>query len=213
MNISFEMVHDYYLKLNLTQHTDKIKKIATPLHYKKGDSVILAPDHLYFVEKGALSFGFQGDKRIIGNFVEYMPLGLIERFCPFVAFNYYCASDIKLSQITTQEFDEIFFETSPEQMKELTTILIFMLVFMFDIHVERRHESGYHIIKSMLSRYLYRRKINTEEREGVASFIINRTTLSRSYVFRVLAELKKGGYITIKKGKLLSIDKNLPDDY
>jgi hypothetical protein len=29
----------------------------------------------------------------------------------------------------------------------------------------------------------------------------------------VLADLKEGGYITMKKGKLTSINKTLPEDY
>ncbi|WP_200850421.1 helix-turn-helix domain-containing protein, partial [Klebsiella pneumoniae] len=31
-------------------------------------------------------------------------------------------------------------------------------------------------------------------------FIIKRTNLSRSYVYQVLAALREGGYITVKKG-------------
>ncbi|MCS2160052.1 Crp/Fnr family transcriptional regulator [Enterobacteriaceae bacterium RIT691] len=213
MDISFGKIHDWYLQLNLTLHVDKVNNKSNVCFYKKGEEVKLSPEQIYFVDKGALSFGFKGDERVIGNIVEHMPLGLIERFCPLVELHYHCASDVTISSISHQDFDEIFFETSKEQMKELTTILIYMLVFMFDIHVERRSESGYHIIKSMLTRYLYRRLINADEKEGVASFIIKRTSLSRSYVFRVLAELKKGGYITIKKGKLISIDKTLPGDY
>ena len=65
----------------------------------------------------------------------------------------------------------------------------------------------------MLFRYLYRQNAHKGETEGLALFIIRRTNLSRTHVFRVLAELKAGGYITMERGKLVSIDRPLPEDY
>lgn len=65
----------------------------------------------------------------------------------------------------------------------------------------------------MLSRYLYRARNHTNESEGIAEFIIRRTNLSRTHVFRILAGLKEGGYITVKRGRLTSINKNLPKEY
>ncbi|HFW6380836.1 TPA: helix-turn-helix domain-containing protein [Klebsiella aerogenes] len=37
--------------------------------------------------------------------------------------------------------------------------------------------------------------------------------MSKSYVFTVLQELKKGEYITISRGKLISINKKIPDKF
>jgi CRP-like cAMP-binding protein len=44
------------------------------------------------------------------------------------------------------------------------------------------------------------------------NYILNKTTLSRSGVMRILSGLREGGYITINRGILLSINK-LPDEY
>ena len=55
----------------------------------------------------------------------------------------------------------------------------------------------------MLSRYLYRGEIDGGQHESLSAFIIKRTNLSRSYVYQVLAALREGGYITVKKGKLI----------
>ncbi len=37
--------------------------------------------------------------------------------------------------------------------------------------------------------------------------------LSRAQVFRILSDLKKGEYIMIEKGKLMALNKALPNDY
>lgn len=50
----------------------------------------------------------------------------------------------------------------------------------------------------------YRRQIN------VLSFIQRRTNLSRSRVMSILAELRKGGYITVHRGVLEKITRTLP---
>ena len=53
----------------------------------------------------------------------------------------------------------------------------------------------------------YRKGIN------VVNFIQRRTGLSRSRTMTFLSELRKGGYITIERGKLTSINQKLPAAY
>ncbi|WP_227549855.1 helix-turn-helix domain-containing protein, partial [Klebsiella quasipneumoniae] len=72
---------------------------------------------------------------------------------------------------------------------------------------------SFQTIKSMLSRYLYRAEIDGGQHESLSAFIIKRTNLSRSYVYQVLAALREGGYITVKKGKLISIDRSIPEKF
>ncbi len=53
----------------------------------------------------------------------------------------------------------------------------------------------------------YRRQINA------LSFIQRRTNLSRSRVMSILAELRKGGYITVHRGVLEKITRTLPPTF
>lgn len=213
MKFAFDTIHDYYRSLVLDRHQPEVLACATRLALKANEPLRLEEEAIYFVVEGAVSIAMNEDARIIGTTIEHMPVGLLERFCPLVEFNYVALTPVTVLKISSADFDRIFFNASAENMQELATILVYMLIFMLDVHVERRMDSGYHTIKAMLYRYLYRRSINECESEGIANFIIRRTNLSRSYVFRVLAELKAGEYITVKKGKLLSIDRKLPLDY
>ncbi|WP_140919820.1 helix-turn-helix domain-containing protein [Limnobaculum xujianqingii] len=47
---------------------------------------------------------------------------------------------------------------------------------------------------------------------NIAEFIQERTNLSRSYIMKVLSDLKTGGYITLKKGRLIKLN-HLPAKY
>ncbi|WP_185955870.1 helix-turn-helix domain-containing protein [Limnobaculum zhutongyuii] len=47
---------------------------------------------------------------------------------------------------------------------------------------------------------------------NIAEFIQERTNLSRSYIMKVLSDLKTGGYITLRKGRLIELN-HLPAKY
>lgn len=213
MKFVFETIHEHYRTLELNKHLAEVTACATSFSLKMNESLVLEANTIYFVTEGVLSIAMDEDPRIIGTTIEHMPIGLLEHLCPVVSFNYAALTPVKILKISISDFDRIFFNTSSDYAKELTTILSYMLIVVLDVHVERRADSGYCTIKAMLRRYLYRRTVNTQEKEGIANFIIRRTNLSRSYVFRILAELKEGEYITIKKGKLISINKKLPSNF
>ncbi|MBZ1651302.1 helix-turn-helix domain-containing protein, partial [Klebsiella pneumoniae] len=150
---------------------------------------------------------------LVGIVIAHMPLGLLEHYCPSVALYYQCLGECQLAKITASDFERIFFHSSPGYMQELTTILAYMGIFALDAHYERGSQTSFQTIKSMLSRYLYRGEIDGGQHESLSAFIIKRTNLSRSYVYQVLAALREGGYITVKKGKLISIDRHIPEKF
>ncbi|MEL2239754.1 helix-turn-helix domain-containing protein [Leclercia adecarboxylata] len=213
MQFVFEKIHEHYRTLDLNKHQEDVIACAKTFSFNANEPLIIEPGSIYYVSEGVLSIAMDEDPRIIGTTIEFMPVGLLEWMCPVISFNYMTLTAVTILQISVDDFERIFYDTSKSYMKELTTILSYMLIVALDVHVERRTDSGYHTIKAMLRRYLYRRSVNTKENEGIANFIIRRTNLSRSYVFRVLAELKEGQYITVKKGKLISIDRTLPHDF
>jgi CRP-like cAMP-binding protein len=213
LTISYGKIHAFYKALNINVCTDEVRRFATALELQPRQRITLEPGMTYFVERGLVSMSMQSDSRVIGNTIESMPIGLLEHYCPVVTFDYICLAPTTLLRLPMADFETIFFNGDPQKTRELVTVLSFMVVFMVDIHVERRSDSGYHTIKPMLFRYLYRRTVNEDENEGIANFIIRRTNLSRSYVYRVLSDLREGGYITVKKGKLISVDRRLPEDY
>lgn len=208
MKFVFETIHEHYRTLELNKHLAEVTACAVSFTLKMNESLMPEANTIYFIAEGVLSIAMNEDPRIIGTTIEYMPVGLLEHLCPVVSFNYVALTPAEILKISTSDFERIFFNTSAEYAKELTTILSYMLIVVLDVHVERRTDSGYYTIKAMLRRYLYRRTVNSQENESIANFIIRRTNLSRSYVFRVLAELKEGEYITIKKASLFLLTKN-----
>ncbi|WP_281549774.1 helix-turn-helix domain-containing protein [Kluyvera cryocrescens] len=211
--MNFQDIHSYYRQLNidtfLPQAIEEGEDLTINAHHK----LELHKGYIYFCIEGSLTILMPGDGLSIGNTIECMPVGLMERYCPLAEFEYHASATVKLTKISYSSFDRLFFQSGPERIQELVTIMAYMSIFTIDLHNERGQLTSYQTIKPMLSRYLYRQNTHPGENEGLALFIIKRTNLSRTHVFRVLADLKTGGYITMRRGKLVSIDRPLPEAY
>ncbi|MBB1201627.1 Crp/Fnr family transcriptional regulator [Enterobacteriaceae bacterium 89] len=211
--MNFAELHSYYNSLDIHGHVADVIAKGTRSDYPVSHALVPEPGFVYFIIEGSLAISVADSELIIGNIVEHLPVGLMERYCPLAKFEYMSMTPVTVIKLSWDDFDEIFINATPERVTELVTILIYMTVFSLDLHFERKQVTSYQTIKPMLFRYLYRQQTHQGEREGVAAFIMRRTTLSRTHVFRVLADLKEGGYITVEKGKLVSINKTLPEDY
>ncbi|TNV20624.1 Crp/Fnr family transcriptional regulator [Buttiauxella sp. B2] len=212
MESGFENIHRYYKSLNIENQINEICKSGEELIFATNRKLNITPGFIYVPVEGSIAILHAERELTIGNVIDFMPIGLMERHCPIVSFEYKCMTPVRVVKISYEKFDDIFFKNN-ENMHALSSILIFMTIFSLDLHSERKQLTSYQTIKPMLYRYLYRAKTYPKESEGLANFIIRRTKLSRTHVFRVLADLKEGGYITMKNGRLISIDKVLPDGY
>lgn len=211
--MNFQDIHSYYQQLKIDTFFPQVIAKGETVTVAAHKKLNLQPGYIYFCTEGSLSILMPENGLHIGNSIEFMPIGLMERYCPLAKFEYSGSGAVKLIKISYANFDEIFLHGGPERAQELVTILTFMSIFTIDLHNERRQMTSYQTIRPMLFRYLYRQNTLKGENEGLALFIIKRTNLSRTHVFRVLADLKAGGYITMKRGKLISIDRPLPEAY
>lgn len=211
--VNFQDVHSYYQGLKIDTYLAEITEEGETLSVALNKKLVLKPGCIYFCVKGSLAMVMPDNGLMIGNTIEHMPVGLLERYCPLAKFEYISVAPAEVIKISYEAFDRIFMKNDPQRIQELTTILVYMTIFTIDLHNERRQLTSYQTIRPMLFRYLYRQNAHKGENEGLALFIIRRTNLSRTHVFRVLAELKAGGYITMERGKLISIDRPLPEDY
>ncbi|MGU3414137.1 helix-turn-helix domain-containing protein [Enterobacteriaceae bacterium C34A] len=211
--MNFAELHSYYMSLKIDSHVADLHEKGERFDYPLNHRLTVEKGYISFIVDGSVAITGKDNELIVGNTIEYMPIGLMERYCPLVDLDYIAMTPISVIKVSWENFDAIFFHSDPQRLTELTTILIYMTIFSLDLHYERKQLTSYQTIKPMLSRYLYRSQTHQNEREGIAAFIMRRTNLSRTHVFRVLADLKEGGYITVEKGKLVSINKTLPEEY
>ncbi|HAZ77817.1 MULTISPECIES: helix-turn-helix domain-containing protein [Enterobacteriaceae] len=74
-------------------------------------------------------------------------------------------------------------------------------------------QSAYDIIRSYLIYMDRETAYSLKERYTVVKYMQTFSRLSRSIILKILAELKAGGFIEMKKGKLIRINRNLPEKF
>lgn len=158
---------------------------------------------------GSIRVFMPGNGLIVGNTIEHMPVGLLERYCPLAKFEYSAMTPVELIKIPYAAFDRIFIHNNPQRA--------FRTGDDHGVHDYLHARSAQRTSAAdqlsddsadAVSVSLHRQQTHKGENEG--NNIIKRTNLSRTHVFRVLADLKAGGYITMVRGKLISINRPLP---
>jgi len=183
------------------------------LHYKKGTKVQPERGEVLIILGGymTVSRGTHDDP-VLGHTFRFMPVGLLERYYIDIGLSYTAEVCVTAIQLTLKEFDLIFLH-GRENTKLFCCIMNHMVATLIYAYYERNTSSRYITVRGMLHRYLYKIGNDSINNEGVAVFITKRTGISRSYVYQILSDLKKGGYITMHRGKLISINRDLPDGY
>ena len=85
---------------------------------------------IYFLLSGQITLAVNDPDNLLGIVIEHMPLGLLEHYCPAVELLYQCLDRCRFARISVEDFERIFFYSSPEYMKELTTILAYMGILL-----------------------------------------------------------------------------------
>ncbi len=209
MEILFNHTEEIYSLIDFSSLKEDMLRVGRELTVPAGMIIKPKESEILVLIAGQMTGSInQNQDLIIGHTFLYMPIGLMERYYK-LAIYYQAEVDTTLIQLTTEEFDKIFFN-APQHAEMLARILAFMSSRLIHIYYERNNDSGYATIRQMLHRYLYKNEEGTVNNEGIASFILKRTRLSRSYVFQILSGLKSGGYITVKNGKLIAINREIP---
>lgn len=189
----------------------KLNSIGRKIELENGELFQPHKGEVSIIDEGGLmiSNSLDEDAISIGIVHHLTMIGLIERFNPNMMLFYKAEGHVSLITMTDDEFDKVFFENI-----EFRPIILYLMtqltVALVHIYYERNKESRYATIREMIIRYQNQKDLGEIKREGLASFILRRTGLSRSYVFQVLNALKVGGYISMKSGKLISINKSIP---
>lgn len=212
MNLRFSEAEQIYAEIDFSRLKETLLNIGRLLHYSKGMTLTPAKDEVLVVLSGKMTVS--KDKQsglVVGDTFPFLPLGLLEQYDRLKLY-YHVESEVTLVQLPIKDFNDIFHH-NPEYSQLLTRILTNLSTRIIYVYYERINDSGYATIKEMLYRYIYKAEEGVLHNEGIATFILKRTRLSRSYVFQILSGLKEGEYITIRSGKLISINKNIPERF
>ncbi|WP_213793657.1 helix-turn-helix domain-containing protein [Klebsiella aerogenes] len=212
MPSSFYVTENIYSETDFSSLKMELLKIGRRIQFTKGTVIQPRDNEILIVISGQMNVSDNSEGGLaVGHTFPFLPIGLIEHHFQLPLY-YQAESQVAIVQVTMDEFEQIFY-SNPEYSKLLSYILTFLSTRLIHIYYERNNDSGYATIREMLQRYLYKAEEGSLNNEGIAAFILKRTRLSRSYVFQILAGLKAGEYITVRNGKLISINRDIPERF
>lgn len=104
----FESIHRYYKPLNIEGQVNDARKNGEQLTFAATKELAITPGFIYVPVQGLVAILHAESELTIGNAIDYMPIGLMERYCPMLIFKYKCMTPVKVVEIPCERFDEIF---------------------------------------------------------------------------------------------------------
>lgn len=168
------------------------------------------------LEEGVASVCFAENQLVISTVLAPAILGLIDNYGVFNGLpdirhsSLFAETDLSGRWIAHQAAVNILNEKNLWQ--EMAHILTQRLMVLSMRERELLGVDSYQMVRILLMELVvysetYRRQIN------VLRFIQRRTNLSRSRIMSILSELRKGGYIIIHRGVLMTIAQPLPANF
>jgi hypothetical protein len=93
----------------------------------------------------------------------------------------------------------------------LAYFLAFQVGFLSNRQHDISHKSSYIVIRTLLIE-MSNEPDEIIKNHSIEKYISERSHLGRSGIMKILSDLRKGGYVEIKRGKLIKINK-LPERY
>ena len=168
------------------------------------------------LEEGVASVCFAENQLVISTILAPAILGLIDNYGVFNGLpdkrhcSLFAETDLSGRWIAHQAAVNILNEKNLWQ--EMAHILTQRMMVLSMSEQELLGVDSYQMVRILLMELAvysetYRRQIN------VLRFIQRRTNLSRSRIMSILSELRKGGYIIIHRGVLMTIAQPLPANF
>ncbi|HFS5793927.1 TPA: helix-turn-helix domain-containing protein [Citrobacter werkmanii] len=210
---------------NIDKPTDRIEKLLSlfpvtqPFLLESGSMLNIkkknptAQEKIYFLLDGAM-IGSMGDgdkKQNLGIATSPCILGLGQLGQTGVIFDFESISPCLLDSVDIDVFKKIIDESN--MWDEVVQIMLPALATLAVRASTSGLQSAYEIIRSYLIYMEKETSYAIKERYTVVKYMQTFSRLSRSMILKILAQLKIGGFIEMENGKLIKINKKLPEKF
>lgn len=185
--------------------TEVIYSEKKTLCFKRNDCKVI-----YFLEDGEVELCNTDNNIIITNIKHPAFFGIANIFTEREYHFIRTVSEVKLYCMKQSDFIKIIDEKL--LWKDIALIFSWYLeLYAFRDCINAKATSSYSIVKIYLE-LLWSKSQDELEEISIFDFILNRTTVSRSSLNKIIKELTYGGYIKVNRGKLVYL-KPLPQGY
>lgn len=189
-------------------HSERVEVTASPKkiwRLKRHDTKLI-----YVLTAGEVELCNVHNNIILANINHQAVFGLSTMLSKRECYYIRTVSDVKLSYLKLHDFMRLVEEK--KLWKDVSLILTWYLeIYCFREELNSRTTNSYSIVKPYLE-MLWEHNQESLNDISIFTFILNRTSVSRSTLNKILKNLSDGGYITVNRGRLVDL-KPLPAGY
>jgi len=171
------------------------------------------PRKIFFLLDGAMisSIGEGEKKQNLGIMMSPSIIGF-GQLCPMGPIaQYESISPCLIDSISSEAFISIV--EGNNLWPEIMSIILTMMNSLAIRSSTSGLQSAYEIVRSYLIYMDRETSYSLKERYTVVKYMQTFSRLSRSMILKILSELKTGGFIDMEGGKLIKINRNLPEKF
>lgn len=167
-------------------------------------------NYIYFLVSGEVELCNLTNNVIISNVRHPAVLGITMMFSEMDYISIKTISNVKLYRVDLVSFN------SAIERKGLWKDISILFSWYLEIYLSREYitsniSNSYDLVRHYLET-LWNEYQDCLEGISIFNFILSRTTISRSSVNKIIKDLSEGGYIKVRRGRLLFL-KKLPAKY
>lgn len=168
---------------------------------------------IYFLLEGALisSVGEEEKKQNLGIIMGPSIIGLTQLAPTSTIAQHKAIAPCMIDSISVEDFIKVIEEN--QLWPDVINIMVTIINSLAARTATSGLQSAYEIIRSYLIYMDSENACAVKERYTVVKYMQTFSRLSRSIILKILSELKAGGFIEMEKGRLIRINRNLPDRF
>lgn len=168
---------------------------------------------IYFLLEGALisSVGEEEKKQNLGIIMGPSIIGLAQLAPMSAIAQHKVIAPCIIDSISVEDFIKVIEEN--KLWPDVINIMVTIINSLAARTATSGLQSAYEIIRSYLIYMDSENACAVKERYTVVKYMQTFSRLSRSIILKILSELKAGGFIEMEKGRLIRINRNLPDRF
>lgn len=191
---------------------EHISPFATPSKSSRGEILRFytgTKRTCYLLHQGSVTLNRRGDGMILNSENATFILGVSNQFSKSENLYIRVTEDALISKLTLERFNLLL--ERYELWKSMYKLLVYTSSRVYEHCAIISQMSSYEIIRFQLQELMFEPE-QIRSSMTAANYIKGRTYLSRSGIMRILADLRDAGYIELRRGILISINK-LPLKY
>lgn len=202
--------YEFYPKYSQTKMLAIAKRISNADDYRHytNKTIKFKRNGVYFLMQGIAEVSHRMTGKTIGRVKAPFPIGFVELHYGYLPLDYKLIGECRIILLKEEQLKK--FLSYPTVVTGLLSLLKYYLYCLSIYNDFMQNGPAYSTLRTLIYLYEINCRHQMSNDEKLILYIMKRTSFSRSHIFRIVSELKRGGYISQPSKGIFVINKPLP---